>query len=129
MLSTVLSTLYELTQFLYSDPIIIPTGGSDGEEFANLPAMWESWVQSLGEEDPLEKRMATHSSILAGEFHGQSSLTGYSPWGHKESDITEKLLLSFIVKEGLRKWSVFLRLCYNYNHNNNYPFSSLYSDP
>ena len=90
MLSTVLSTLYELTQFLYSDPIIIPTGGSDGEEFANLPAMWESRVQSLGEEDPLEKRMATHSSILAGEFHGQSSLTGYSPWGHKESDMTER---------------------------------------
>ena len=31
----------------------------------NLPAMWETWVQSLGREDPLEKEMATHSSILA----------------------------------------------------------------
>ena len=31
----------------------------------NLPAMWETWVQSLGWEDPLEKGMATHSSILA----------------------------------------------------------------
>ena len=31
----------------------------------NLPAMWETWVRSLGEEDPLEKGMATHSSILA----------------------------------------------------------------
>ena len=31
----------------------------------NPPAMWESWVRSLGGEDPLEKRMATHSSILA----------------------------------------------------------------
>ena len=31
----------------------------------NLPAMWDSWVQSLGQEDPLEKGMATHSSILA----------------------------------------------------------------
>ena len=30
-----------------------------------LPAMWETWVQSLGQEDPLEKEMATHSSILA----------------------------------------------------------------
>ena len=30
-----------------------------------LPAMWETWVQSLGREDPLEKEMATHSSILA----------------------------------------------------------------
>ena len=31
----------------------------------NLPEMWETWVQSLGQEDPLEKEMATHSSILA----------------------------------------------------------------
>ena len=31
----------------------------------NLPAMWETWVRSLGWEDPLEKEMATHSSILA----------------------------------------------------------------
>ena len=31
----------------------------------NLPAMWETWVQSLGWEDPLEEGMATHSSILA----------------------------------------------------------------
>ena len=35
--------------------------------------------------------MATHSSILTGEFHGQRSLVGYSPWGGKESDMTEKL--------------------------------------
>ena len=37
--------------------------------------------------------MATHSSILAGEYHGQKSLVGYSPWGHKESDTTEQLTL------------------------------------
>ena len=35
----------------------------------NLPAMWETQVRSLGQEDTLEKRMATHSSILPGEFH------------------------------------------------------------
>ena len=40
--------------------------------------------------------MATHSSILAGEFHGQRSLEGYSPWGHKESDMTERLTLSVL---------------------------------
>ena len=34
----------------------------------NLPAMWETWVQSLDWEDPLKKRMATHSSILAWEI-------------------------------------------------------------
>ena len=43
-----------------------------------LPAMQETRVWSLGQEDPLEKGMATHSSILAGEFHGQRSLVGYS---------------------------------------------------
>ena len=49
----------------------------------NLPAMQETQVQPLGWEDPLEKGMATHSSILKnslpGEFHGQRSLAGYSP--------------------------------------------------
>ena len=54
----------------------------------NLPAMQENWVQPLGWEDPLEKDMATHSVFLPGEFHGQRSLVGYSPWGHKESDMT-----------------------------------------
>ena len=43
----------------------------------NLPAMHEIRVQSLDQEDPLEKGMATHSSILAGEFHGQRSLADY----------------------------------------------------
>ena len=55
----------------------------------NLPVMWETQVPSLGREHSLEKGMATHSSILAGEFHGESSLVGCSPWGHKELDRTE----------------------------------------
>ena len=54
----------------------------------NLPAMQETWVRFLGWEDPLEKEMATHSSILAGESHGQRSLVGYSPRGCKELDMT-----------------------------------------
>ena len=53
--------------------------------------MQETWALSLGREDPLEKEMATHSSVLAWESHGQRSLVGYSPWGHKESDTTERL--------------------------------------
>ena len=60
----------------------------------SLPAMQEMWIQSLGWEDPLEEEMATHSSILAGEFHGQRRLVGYSPWDHKELDKTERLTLS-----------------------------------
>ena len=50
----------------------------------NLPAMWETWVESLVWEDPLEKGKAIHSSSLAWR----------SPWGHKESDTTEQLSLS-----------------------------------
>ena len=43
----------------------------------------ETQVQSLGQEDSLEKGMATHSVFLPGESHGQRSLAGYSPWGYK----------------------------------------------
>ena len=57
----------------------------------NLCAMWEMEVQPLGQEDFLEKKIATHSRILAGEFHGQKSLVGYSPWGRKELDMNEWL--------------------------------------
>ena len=53
-----------------------------------LPAMWETWIPSLGPEDPLEKEMATHSSTLAWRIPWRS-LVGYSPWGRKESDTTE----------------------------------------
>ena len=54
----------------------------------HLPTMWETRVQSLSREDPLEKEMATHSNIQPGKSHGWRSLVGYSPWGCKESDTT-----------------------------------------
>ena len=54
----------------------------------NPPAMVETWVQSLGWEDSLEKGMATHSSILPTEFHGLNS-----PRGRNELDTTEQLPL------------------------------------
>ena len=52
--------------------------------------MQETQVQSLGGEDPLEKEVATHPSILAWEIRGQRNLEGYSPWGRKcnEASIT-----------------------------------------
>ena len=59
----------------------------------SLPAMQEKWVQSLGQEDPLEKEMATHSSILACKSHAWRSLVGYSLLGCKELDTTEQLTL------------------------------------
>ena len=80
----------------------------------NLPETWKTWVQSLDQEDPLKKEMATHSSILGlpwwlrgwipwkrewppslvffpGEFYGQRSLVGYGPWAHRESNTPEIL--------------------------------------
>ena len=53
-----------------------------------LSAIQETGVRSLGQEDPLEKGIATHSSILDGKSHEQRSLADYSSWGHKESDTT-----------------------------------------
>ena len=56
----------------------------------NLPAMWETWVWSLGWGDPLEKEMTTHSSILAWRIPWTEEAWG-SPWGCKESGMTEQL--------------------------------------
>ena len=56
-----------------------------------IPETQEMWVQFLGLEDPLEEGMATHSVLLPGESHGLRSLAGYSPWGCKESAMTEQL--------------------------------------
>ena len=55
----------------------------------NPPAMQETLVQFLGWEDPLQKEVATHSSILAWIIPWTGNLVGYSPWDHKESDTTE----------------------------------------
>ena len=61
------------------------------QRLKHLRGMLETWVRSLGWEDPLEKEMATIPVFLPGEFHGQRSLTGYSPWCWKESDTTKRL--------------------------------------
>ena len=50
---------------------------------------WETQVWSLGQEDPLEEGWQPNLVFLPGESHGQKSLVGYSPWGHRESDIAE----------------------------------------
>ena len=53
-----------------------------------LPAKQETWVRSLGQEDPLEKEVAV---LLPGKSHEQRSLVDYSPWDCKELDTTERL--------------------------------------
>ena len=59
-----------------------------------LPAMWDTWVQSLGQEDPLQKEIAIHPSILDPQIPRTETLMRNSPSGRKESDITEWLTLS-----------------------------------
>ena len=61
----------------------------------NPPAIWETWVQSLGGEDPLKEGKATHSVFRPGEFHGL-----YSSWGRKESDMTERFSRSHYPEGG-----------------------------
>ena len=57
----------------------------------NMASVQETRVRSLGQEDPLEKGIVTFQArvFLPGEFHGQRSLMGYSPWGPKGLDMTE----------------------------------------
>ena len=58
---------------------------------SNLPAMHETRVQSLGQEDPLEKEMATHSNILSWRIPQTEDAGGLHLWGHKELDTTKQL--------------------------------------
>ena len=57
--------------------------------------MQEAQVLSLGLEYPLEKGVATHCSILAWRTPWREDLEGYSPWGHKELDLTERPSLKY----------------------------------
>ena len=64
-----------------------------------LPAMQETWVQSLIWEDSPEEGNGNPIQYSCLENpHGQRSLAGYSPWGHKESDRTERLTFTFTFK-------------------------------
>ena len=71
----------------------------------NLPAMQETWVQSLGLEDPLEREWLPTPIFLPGESHGQRSLAGYSPHGHKEANMTEQLTLLLLLLRSRRAHS------------------------
>ena len=70
-------------------PLPSPVGSASGKELACQCRRQETWVLSRGQEDPLEKGMTTHSSILTWNIPWWKNLVGYSPWGCKESDTTE----------------------------------------
>ena len=63
----------------------------------------ETWVGSVGWKDPLEKEMATHSSILVWRIPWTEELVSYSPWGCKESDMTEQLSISMSPTKGVHE--------------------------
>ena len=80
----------------------VPVHGFDGgqgflwaslvaQSVKHLRPMWETQDRSLGWEDPLEKEYSSTPVLLPGKSHGLRSLVGYSPWGRKESDTTERL--------------------------------------
>ena len=58
--------------------------------------MQEMWVRSVGWEDPLEKEMQPTAVFLPGKSHGQRSLVGYSPLGHKETKLREHTCIPHI---------------------------------
>ena len=68
------------------------------QKVKHLPTTWETWVQSLGREDPIPWRRKWHPTpvLLPGKSRGWRSLVGYSPWGHKESDTTRRLHFHFL---------------------------------
>ena len=65
------------------------------QRLKRLPVRRETWVRSLGQEDPLEKEMATHSSILAWRIPWTEELGGLQSTGRKESDTTERLSVRY----------------------------------
>ena len=72
--------------------------------------MQETWVWSLGWEDPWRREWLHTPVCLPGEFHGQRSLMGYSPWGRRESDVTEHAHKNCYY---LKKWTIiFKNVCF-----------------
>ena len=72
----------------------------------NLPATQETQVRSLGQEDTQRREWLPTPVFLPGEFHRQRSLKGYSPWGRRESDMTEQLRLLSSRVQALRSVSL-----------------------
>ena len=74
------------------DPGFDPWSGNQVAQMVkNSSAVRKTWVQSPGRKDPLEEGIQPTLVFLPGESHEQRSLSGYSPWGHKELDMAERL--------------------------------------
>ena len=102
--------LLNTSDFLLNFHIFIPF--TEEKDRVWLPESWPS----LDQEDPWRRERQPTPVFLPGEVHGQRSLVDYSPWGRKESDITERIALSLARSQGLTSlspvhgsWSVCLR--------------------
>ena len=96
-----------------SEPLCFPDGSLVAQMAKNLPVMWEIQVQSL---DPWRKEWQPAPEFLPGEFQGQKNLVGSSPWGCKESDMTEWPTLLVFLKSldhtvGGAGWSPWKQHC------------------
>ena len=74
--------------YVYKLPYMFIRASLTTQLVNHLPAMQEAWVQFLGREDPLEKEMATHSSILAWRIPWTEEPGGLQSMGSQESDTT-----------------------------------------
>ena len=74
-LSKAFSEEAQISLCLWDDPASLVA-----QTLKNLPAMQAIWVQSLGQKEPWRRKWQTTLVFLPGEFHGQRSLVGYSPW-------------------------------------------------
>ena len=78
--------------YIYTNTYIYTRYGADvAQAVKRLPEMRETWVRSLGREDPWRRKWQPTPIFLPRKFCGLRSLVGYSPWGCKESDTTERL--------------------------------------
>ena len=91
------------------------------QRLKHLPEMQETWVRSLGREDPWRRKWQPIPVLLPGKYRGLRSLVGYSPWGRKELDTTERLHFTNTLME-LEHWL----LCNKYLSGSELHFSSFY---
>ena len=94
----------------FHPPRMVPLGSSGGSVVKICLPTQETQVRSLGREDPLEKEMATHSSILAGKSHGQRSLAVYSSWVVKSRTWLSNKRFHFLCILSTFSWSLLLLL-------------------
>ena len=85
-------TIYSFVLLLF---LFVRTNSLVAKRLKWLPLMRETWVSSLGREDPLERKWQPAPVFLPGKSHGLRSLLGYSPWGRKKSDTTKRLHFHF----------------------------------